>query len=186
MSTGQPRLKGKRIVILAEIGMHEHEFWVPYYRFKEEGALVKVAGIAKGIVHRSEGVGGTDGCYLAKTELEIKDLRAGDWDALHIPGGIYGPMTLREYKPLLKFVQEMDRKKKVIAAICHGQWVLISSGSLKGRTATAPSDIVIDIVNAGARYSGPGAVRDGNLVTGEYFGELPAFMKLLLAAIEDG
>jgi len=35
------RLKGKRIAILAESMYHEKEFWVPYYRLKEEGADVK-------------------------------------------------------------------------------------------------------------------------------------------------
>ena len=185
MAVTTPRLQGKRIVILSEVGMHEHEFWVPYYRFKEEGATVKVAGIKKGVVHRSEGTGGMDGGNLARTDMTIKDVRPSAWDALIIPGGIYGPMILREYEPLLHLVREMDRKKMIIAAICHGPWVLISAGVLKGRLATASRDIVVDIVNAGARYSGPGAVRDGNLVTGEYFGELPAFMKLLLAAIEE-
>jgi protease I len=178
------RLKGRRIILLSEVGMHEHEFWVPYYRFKEEGAIVKVAGIGKGIVHRGEGVGGKDGDELAITELSIKSLKPANWDALVIPGGIYGPMILREYEPLLKLVRAMDKAGKVIAAICHGQWVLISSGILKGRRATASNDIVIDIKNAGALYAGRGAVRDGNLVTGEYFAELPAFMRLLIEAIE--
>ena len=184
--TGQkPLLKGKRVILLAEVGMHEHEFWVPYYRFKEEGALVKVAGITKGAVHRGEGAGGKDGGELAITELAIKKIKPSGWDALIIPGGIYGPMILREYEPLLKLVRAMDKAGKVIGAICHGQWVLISSGILKDRRATASNDIVIDIKNAGAIYAGRGAVRDGNLVTGEYFAELPAFMRLLIGAITE-
>ncbi len=32
------RLQGKRIAILAENLYQEMELWVPYYRFKEEGA----------------------------------------------------------------------------------------------------------------------------------------------------
>jgi protease I len=179
------RLKSKRVILLAEVGMHEHEFWVPYYRLKEEGALVKVAGIRKGVLHRGEGAGGKDGGFLAETERTITSVKPGDWDALIIPGGIYGPMILREYGPLLKLVREMDKRRKVIAAICHGQWVLISSDILKGRRATASNDIVVDIRNAGAVYAGRGAVRDGNLVTGEYFGELPAFMRLLIEAIQE-
>ena len=32
------KLEGKRIAILAENLYQEMELWVPYYRFKEEGA----------------------------------------------------------------------------------------------------------------------------------------------------
>jgi protease I len=38
------KLQGKRIAILAENMYQETELWVPYYRFKEEGAEVKVIG----------------------------------------------------------------------------------------------------------------------------------------------
>ena len=58
---------------------------VPYYRFKEEGALVKVAGIKKGIVHRSEGTGGMDGGNLATTDMTIKDITPGCMGCLDHP-----------------------------------------------------------------------------------------------------
>ncbi len=38
------RLKGKKVVILAENNYQEMELWVPYYRLKEEGAEVTVVG----------------------------------------------------------------------------------------------------------------------------------------------
>ena len=44
------KLKGKKVVLLAENNYQELELWVPYYRLKEEGAEVsQFAGYYAGI-----------------------------------------------------------------------------------------------------------------------------------------
>lgn len=185
MAKTGPRLSGKRIALLAAEGVHEHEFWTPYYRFKEEGARLIVAGPEKGRVYRGEGRHGTDGLNLAPTDCSIASLSESKLDALVIPGGIYGPLELRAHEPALKLVQAMNRKKKIIGAICHAQWVLVSADVLRGVTATSPGDIRVDLENAGAKWVKQEAVRDGHIVTSIYFGYLPAFLRLLIAAIEE-
>ena len=185
MTRCQPRLVAKRIALLATNGMHEHEFWVPYYRFREEGAQVIVAGPEKGKVYHGEGRHGLDGLKLAPTGASIASLRADRLDALVVPGGIYGPLELRDHGPTLRLVRAMDARKKVIGAICHGQWVLVSAGVLRGRRATSPGDIAVDLKNAGARWVNREAVRDGHIITSIYYGCLPAFLRLLIEAIED-
>ena len=65
MAGPDPRLTGKRIALLACDGAHDHEFWVPYYRFKEEGATVIVAGPESGTTYIGEGRHGKDGLLLA-------------------------------------------------------------------------------------------------------------------------
>lgn len=180
-----PRLKAKTIALLAADGIHEHEFWVPYYRFKEEGAEVIVSGPKKGEVHQGEGRGGRNGLNLAPTDTAIEDLDADKLDALIIPGGIWGPLLLRDHKPTLELVREMDRRQRIIGAICHAQWVLVSADILRGRKATSPGDIAVDLKNAGADWVKEEAVRDGHLITSIYFGYLPAFMRLLIEAIEE-
>ena len=165
-------------------GTHEHEFWTPYYRFIEEGAAVIVAGPEKHQVYRGEGRHGLDGLNLARTDVAIAKLSASRLDALVIPGGIYGPLELRAHAPTLKLVRAMDARGKIIGAICHAQWVLVSAGVLRGRQATSPRDIAVDLKNAGARWVNREAVRDGHLITAVYFGFLPAFLRLLVDAIE--
>src|SRR5262249_23739760 len=118
----RPRLAGKRIALLVERGMHEHEFWVPYYRFKEEGASVIVCGPKQGVIYQGEGRHGLDGLNLARTDANFEEVDAGELDALVIPGGIYGPLALRAKPAVLDLVRAMDRQGKVIGAICHGQW----------------------------------------------------------------
>jgi protease I len=180
-----PRLTGKRIALLAVNGTHEHEFWTPYYRFKEEGADLTIAGPEAGVVYRGEGRDGKNGLNLAPTDAAIADLEADDLDALVIPGGIYGPLALRAHEPTLALVRALHGAKKIIGAICHAQWVLVSADVLRGRKATSPGDIAVDLKNAGAEWVKEEAVRDGNLVTAVYFGYLPAFLRLLIDAIEE-
>ena len=184
-SLARPRLPGKRIALLAETGVHEHEFWVPYYRFREEGASVVVCGARKGAIYQGEGRHGQDGLDLACTDATFGDVGPENLDALVIPGGIYGPLALRANSDVLDLVRAMNRRRKVIGAICHGQWVMVSADILRGRTATSPVDIAVDLRNAGANWVDQEAVRDGNLITAVYFGYLPAFLRLLIEAIEE-
>jgi protease I len=184
-TSAQPRLPGKRIAILVANGMHEHEFWVPYYRFKEEGATVIVCGAEKGVIYQGEGRNGLDGLNLARTDAAFGDVNPEELDALIIPGGIYGPLALRAKAPVLDLVRAMHRQGKVVGAICHGQWVMVSADILRGRKATSPRDIAVDLKNAGAEWVDQEAVRDGNLITAVYFGYLPAFLRLLIEAIEE-
>jgi protease I len=183
-SSARPRLPGRRIALLAETGVHEHEFWVPYYRFREEGATVVVCGARKGTIYQGEGRHGQDGLDLARTEATFDEMDPEDLDALVIPGGIYGPLALRANADVLDLVRAMHSRGKVIGAICHGQWVMVSADILRGRKATSPGDIAVDLRNAGAEWVDQEAVRDGNLITAVYFGYLPAFLRLLIEAIE--
>ncbi len=184
MAAVKPRLTGKRIALLVVHGAHDHEFWVPYYRFREEDATVIVAGPQKGQVYLGEGRNGKDGLLLAPTDAAITDLDADSLDALVIPGGIYGPLALRDHPPAIALVRTMDARRKIIGAICHAQWVLVSADVLRSRRATSPADIAVDLKNAGAHWVKEEAVRDGHLVTSIYFGCLPAFLRLLIDAIE--
>ena len=68
------------------------------------------------------------------------EVEAADFDAVIVPGG-YAPDLLRRYEAVLKLVREADEQGKVVAAICHAGWVLVSAGILKGRTVTCVSAI---------------------------------------------
>jgi protease I len=184
-SPARPRLPGKRIALLAAAGVHEHEFWVPYYRFREEGASVIVCGAERGMVYQGEGRHGLDGLDLAPTDATFGEVDPQALDALVIPGGIYGPLALRADADVLDLVRALHSRGKIIGAICHGQWVMVSADILRGRKATSPGDIAVDLKNAGAEWLDQEAVRDGNLITAVYFGYLPAFLRLLIEALEE-
>ncbi len=179
-----PRLSGINIAILSATGMHEHEFWVPYYRFIEEGANVIVCGFEKNLVYQGEGRNGRDGIDLAPVDMSVDEVNPDTLDALVIPGGIYGPLALRSNEAVLNLVVTMNKQNKIIAAICHAPWVLISAEILEGRKCASPSEIAIDLANAGCESIKEGAIRDGNLITAEYFDYLPQFLRLIIDALE--
>ena len=71
----------------------------------------------------------------------------------------------------------MNKQGKLVAAICHGGWVLCSADILKGRKATCFFAIKDDVVHAGAKYEDAEVVVDGNLVTSRKPEDLPAFCR---------
>jgi len=166
----------KRVAVLVEDYYQVLEVWYPYLRLREAGIETVFVGTGKKEYKSKEG-------YLAEEELSIKKAKADDFDAVVIPGG-YAPDILRRYEEVNNFVKEMFNKGKVVASICHGGWVLVSAGILKGKTATSFSAIKDDLINAGAKYVDKEVVVDGNLVTSRNPYDLPAFCREILKKIE--
>ena len=81
----------------------------------------------------------------------------------------------------MEFVRTMDRHKKIIAAFCHGPWVLISAGILKNKKATGYPGIIDDLKNAGAIYVDKPAVVDGHIITARHPRDVGDLMKAILA-----
>lgn len=120
--------------------------------------------------------------YPVDADADIKDCRADDFDALVIPGG-WAPDYLRRHKLVLDFTRRMHEKKKTIAFICHGGWVPISAGILKGRKVTGVSAIKDDLTNAGAAYLDRPVVIDGNLISSRRPPDLPEFCRAIIKAL---
>src|SRR6266581_8165629 len=123
-------LKGKRVAILAENNYQEMELWVPYYRLKEEGAEVKVVG-AGGAKSYASKTG-----YPVNVDAQADQVSAVEFDAVVVPGG-YAPDMMRRHESMVKLVREASQQGKVVAAICHAGWMLVSAGVLKGKKATS-------------------------------------------------
>jgi protease I len=90
---------------------------------------------------------------------------------------------LRRYPEVTGLVRDLDGQGKLVAAICHAGWVLVSARILKGRKATCVAAIQDDLVNAGAEYLDREVVVDGNLVTSRTPADLPAFCKAIVARL---
>jgi protease I len=163
-------LTGKKIVILVDNIYQEMEVWYPYYRFKEAGASVVYAAAATGTTYTSK-LG-----YPAKADVSYDELDPAKFDGVVAPGG-FAPDYIRRHETAMKFVKDCDAKDKLVAAICHGPWVLCSAGILKGRHATSFFAIKDDVVNAGANWEDKEVVVDRNLVTSRKPDDLPAFCR---------
>jgi protease I len=168
-------LKGLRACVLVEQQYQEMEVWYPVYRLREAGCKVTIVGPEAGHTYPSK-LG-----YPCKSDRAARDVSADDFDILIIPGG-FAPDYLRRYDAVLKLTSTMAEQGKVVAAICHGPWVLCSTQALKGRRATCFFAIKDDVSNAGATYVDAEVVRDGNLITSRKPDDLPAFLQAILEA----
>ncbi|MFB3902152.1 MAG: DJ-1/PfpI family protein [Acidobacteriota bacterium] len=172
-----------RVVIIIAEGYQDHEFWFPYYRFREDGADVVVAGPETGAV-RGAGLYGKDG-LPAIVSTTIEEVAQKPFDVVYIPGGLWAAATLRGHQPALNLLRKALKEGIVVATIGHAAWILISAYQVKGRTVAGPLEISTDIHNAGAYYVANAAVRDGNLVTAVGPDDLPDLFTLLIPAIRE-
>lgn len=171
------RLKGQKAAILAENLYQEMEVWYPLYRLREEGCEVTVVGTGSADTYTSKHG------YPIKVDRSADQVRSDEFDAVVVPGG-YAPDILRRYPSVLKLVREAFEKGKVVAAICHGGWVLASAGIVRGRKVTSFSAIRDDMVNAGAEFFDREVVLDGRLVTSRKPDDLPAFCREMIRLME--
>jgi protease I len=169
-------LTGKRVAILAENLYQEMELWVPYYRLKEEGAEVTVVGAGGAQSYTSKHG------YPVKVDAQAEAVRAVEFDAVIVPGG-YAPDMMRRHEAMVRLLREATQAGKVVAAICHAGWMLVSAGVLGGRTATSFFSIKDDMVNAGCRWVDQEVVVDGNLITSRRPDDLPAFCREIVRAL---
>src|SRR3954469_25982679 len=151
-------LQGKRAAILVEQQYQELEVWYPLYRLREAGCHVVTVGPAAGQTYPSK-LG-----YPVKSDKAAADCSPDDFDLLVIPGG-FAPDYIRRSEAVMRFVRGMVEGGKVVAAICHGPWVLCSTAALKGKRVTCFHSIKDDVTNAGGRYEDAEVVVDGTLIT---------------------
>ena len=169
------RLSGKRIAILVAEGVEDLEYFVPLMRLQEEGADVVTAALDL------EPVRGKGGLVITP-KATIASLRAEELFGLVVPGG-WAPDKLRRSPAVTALVRAMDETGKTIGIICHGGWVPISAGIMRGRKATGSIGIKDDLVNAGATWVDAPAFREGNLVWGRVVADIPDFCRELVLAL---
>jgi protease I len=169
-------LKGKRAAVLVEQQYQEMEVWYPVYRLREAGCSVTLIGPEAGQTYNSK-LG-----YPAKSDKAAKDVSANDFDLLVIPGG-FSPDYVRRSKEMVRLVADMAERGKLVAAICHGPWVLCSTKALRGKRVTCFHSIKDDVTNAGATYVDEEVVMDGNIITSRKPDDLPAFMQAIIKGL---
>ena len=167
-----------KALILTWEQFQDHEMIYPYYRLDEEGFEVDIMSNKLGRIF------GILGAHMEST-LNVSELDDetrfeeifNDYDFLVTPGGVKALEKLRQEKQVLRFINKWNAANKVIASICHGGQLLISSDILKNRDASAYYSIKDDLINAGANFVDAPAVRSGNLISCPHYKWLGPWMK---------
>jgi len=177
-----PRIPEARVLIVATDGFEDWELFGPRQILQERGAEVVLATLKldpiQGTVHDDPG-------RTIRPDLTIDDVRADDFAALVLPGGVRNPDQLRMHGNVIQLIQAFARAGKPIGAICHAPWLLVEADLLRGRTATSWPSIRTDVRNAGATIVDEPAVTDGNIVTSRNPDDVEAFTNALIDLIED-
>ena len=163
----------KTVAMLVEQDYQDLEVWYPVLRLREAGHKVLLVGT--GTAETYKGKFG----YPAKVDTTADKLTAKDLDGIVVPGG-WAPDFLRRHKSVTDLVRDCHVQGKVVGAICHAGWVLVSAGILKGRTITCFSAIKDDVEAAGAAWVDREVQVDGRLVTARKPDDLPAFCREIL------
>jgi len=170
-----------KVLIIATDGFEESELFGPREILLSRGAEIVLASPdikpIQATVHDDPG-------KTIRPDLTLDQVRAEDFDALVLPGGVRNPDHLRTNETAVSLVRAFAEQGKPVAAICHGPWLLVEADVLRGRTATSWPSIRTDLRNAGANVIDEPAVTDGNIVTSRKPDDVPAFTEALISLIE--
>ncbi len=164
-----------KILFITADKCDDSELFYPYYRLLEEDFEVDIASFQKNKISAKYH-------FEIDADISVDDVNSKNYDALLLPGGM-APEKLRQNEKVLSIVKEFNTFGKPIAAICHGQQILISAGVLNGVKATCYPGIKDDLVNCGADYINQSVVVDNNIVTSRRPEDLPYFMKAFIDII---
>ena len=159
--------KNKTLLAFLDDVYEDLELWYPKLRLEEAGYALKCAA------PEIKTYAGKHG-YPATSDILLKDASSQDFCGLLVPGG-FMPDKLRRDAKVLSLTREFFEQGKLVAFICHGGWIPISAGILKGKRATGSRGIKDDLENAGAIWVDKPVVVDGNLISSRTPRDLPAF-----------
>jgi protease I len=166
------KLQGKRVAFLATDMVEQVELTEPWKAVEEAGGQPELISLEEGEI---QGFNHFDKADTFKVDRTVEEASADDYDALVIPGGVGNPDTMRGDENAVQLVREFFEQGKPVGVICHGPWMLVEAGVVRGRKVTSWPTLQTDIRNAGGEWVDEEVVVDQGLVTSRKPDDLPAF-----------
>jgi protease I len=174
------QLNGKRIAILATDGFEQSELMEPRKALDQAGAETVVISPKAGEI---KGWKSKDWGETVKVDRTLDQAKPEQFDALLLPGGVMNPDRLRMEPEAVSFVREFVSTGKPVAAICHGPWMLVEAGAVRGKTITSWPSLKTDIKNAGGNWVNQEVARGGQFITSRKPDDIPAFNKAIIEIV---
>jgi protease I len=177
------QLQGKRVAFLATDMVEQVELTEPWKAVEEAGATPELVSLEEGEI---QGFNHYDKADTFTVDHTVEEARADDYDALVVPGGVGNPDTMRMDENAVELVRQFFEQGKPVGVICHGPWMLVESGVVRGRTVTSWPSLRTDIRNAGGNWVDEQVVVDDGLVTSRKPDDLPAFNAKIVEEFAEG
>jgi protease I len=135
--------------LVANEGIEEIELLEPWQAVISAGGEPELVAPKPGLVETMRHLDRADRFPVGHTTEQV---RADEFDAVVLPGGVANPDQLRQDAAAVDFLMAMFEAGKPLAAICHGPWTLIDGDLVRGRTVTSWPSLQTDLRNAGANW----------------------------------
>lgn len=177
------QLQGKRVALLVTDGFEQSELAEPKRALEAAGAQTCIVSPKDDEVR---GWKHTEWGDTFKVDRPLAGAKVSDFDALVLPGGQMNPDFLRANETAVAFVRDFVKADKIVAAICHGPWMLVEADVVRGRNMTSYASIRTDLRNAGAEWVDREVVVDGNVITSRKPDDLEAFSAKIIEMVARG
>ena len=120
----------KKVAVILAHGFEEVEAVTPIDILKRGGVDVIIAGVGDIDVIGSHGV-------KIECDTTVRQINVDDFDGVVIPGGLPGANNISESEEAGRFIDNIFRDKKLVAAICASPSIVLSPLKvLDGRKST--------------------------------------------------
>jgi len=177
------KLQGKRVAFLATDMVEQVELTEPWKAVEDAGATPELVSLKEGEI---QGFNHYDKADTFRVDRTVEEASADDYDALVIPGGVGNPDTMRMDENAVEFTRQFFEQGKPVGVICHGPWMLIEAGVVRGRKVTSWPSLRTDIRNAGGEWVDQEVVVEQGLVTSRKPADLPAFNEKIVEEFAEG
>jgi len=171
-------LSGKKVLaVVSNRGVEQDELKDPVEKLRQAGAQVTIAAPETGQVQTL--VGDWDLGEVFDVDETLAEVREEDFDLLLVPGGTLNADNLRLDAGAQRIAKSFAASGRPVASICHGPWLLVETGLVKGKTLTSYKSIKTDVINAGGTWKDEQVFRcpaeNFVLITSRNPGDLDAF-----------
>lgn len=171
------QLEGKKVAFLATDGVEQVELTSPWEAVKTAGGQPVLISPRSGEIQAFKHLDRGD---RFRVDQSVAEARVEDFEALVLPGGVINSDAIRLSEDAVRFAREFVESGKPVAVICHGGWLLVEAGVVKGRTMTSWPSLKTDIINAGGRWVDQAVYADRGLISSRKPDDLPRFNETLI------
>lgn len=173
----------RRIALLVTDGFEQAELAGPRDALQRAGFDAQIVAPKPGQV---QGFNHVDKADRFDVDQTLDQASPDTFDAVVLPGGVVNADELRTNEKARAFVQAIDRAGKPVAVICHGAWLLIDAGLVKGKTLTSWPSLATDLRNAGAQWVDRPVQVEGRWISSRKPDDIPQFNEQILKTLQQG